>query len=134
MRMQRNETILLSIIKNQFKTNKSLSELKANQKIFLIDSLKLAKVFKLFVGNERVESSALVTNLIQIDQKQIGQMKSDNGNNQFEKNLNGYVLKIPNNWLVDFFFKSPKEYKEPLAKTYLQAAYFVKLIKDRLSE
>jgi hypothetical protein len=116
MRMQRNETILYSIIKGRFiKNNESIK-----QKIFTINSFKLAQVLKLIIGNERVESSNLVMNLIDNYQKDY----------EYEKNdYNDYTLKLQPQH-QEFFLKSHVDKREPLAKSYLQAAYFVKLVKS----
>lgn len=117
MKMQRNEIILYSIIKSGF--NK-INEPDINkQKIFTINSFKLAKELRLIIGNERVESSNLVMNLIN---------KYQNDQEYEKNNYNDYILKVEARH-KEFFFKSHVDKKEPLAKSYLQAAYFVKLVK-----
>ncbi len=119
MKMQRNETILHSIIKSGF-NKKNESDVIKNQKIFTINSFKLAKELRLVIGNERVQSSNLVMNLI----------NQHNQKNEYEKNdYDDYILKVQSKHR-EFFFKSHVDKKEPLSKSYLQAAYFIKLVKN----
>jgi hypothetical protein len=119
LKMRSDELILQCIIKQSFSSND------IEQKIFLLDSIKVAKQFRLFVGGERVVSSDLVHSLLVKHKNE----PTHAFNQLLALKTNGDLLKTPDE-LKNIFLQSNQSLKEPLAKSYLQAACFLNILKD----
>lgn len=122
LKMQRDEIVLQCIIKKSFSSND------IEQKMFVLDSNKVAKQFRLFVGGERVISSDLVHSLL----TKHNQEPTHDSNQTPSLKIKYDLLQTPDD-LKDIFFHSKQSLKEPLAKTYLQAACFLNILKNLLA-
>lgn len=126
LKIYRAELLFQSVIKahiDQVKREQQLPE--ASQKIFTLNSSKLASRFKLLVGGESVTSSILVKNVL----------LGDSWHTENQKQIYEKVLDMPENFKEFYNNLRPinkVDLREPLAKTYLQASSFLKVLNDVL--
>ena len=105
LRLYRLDLVMQCIIKSRLTMpNKMLRE------VFFLDSTRLSRKFKLLVGNERVKSSNLVTNILM---------------NKEESNVKGLNHKLHlSEETASAFLNCKNQEKEPLALIYIRALCF----------
>ena len=136
IRIHQNEIILKAIIKSYINNQKLISNNQSieYQKIFSINSTKEAKGYKLLVGGERINSSELVSKMLKEDPLNPKDV------NLIDIKKKMFLLDVPQ-FFKDFFVQkindgsiknSETRYsvREPLSKNYLQAACFIRVLKN----
>lgn len=130
IRVNRNETIFQSVIKNFInQNNRNDTTNTIQKKIFTVNSMRLAKQLRLFIGGERIHSSDLVRTLLNNDLSQEATTYKD-------MYLRKYVLRMSPTFF-DFYMKDKQvnnSIREPLAKSYLQASCFLRILYDALNK